>query len=143
MKPHIKEAYRYLENANAILKEKTTNDGKHYNDKKYVRMAGHTAYHAVLEALSPLMKVATKELGKKHEDVQVARHAVGKVNKKMLQSFNSSYDYLHIYMGYDGQTALQTKKVGFSFAKEIIEWADANTTALGGIKKEVKKVSKK
>ena len=51
MKEELKEAKRYLVNAKEILKEKAGKKDRFYADKKYVKMAGNTAYNGVLEAL--------------------------------------------------------------------------------------------
>jgi hypothetical protein len=44
LKHPIREAERYLQNAKQILSEKAEKDGDYYNDSKYVRMAGNTAW---------------------------------------------------------------------------------------------------
>lgn len=51
MNAEIKEANQYLSNAKEILSEKAGRVNGAYTDKKYVRMAGHTAYMGVLHAL--------------------------------------------------------------------------------------------
>ena len=48
---HIVEAHRYLDNAKEILREKAKKEEGYYQDQKYVKMAGHTAYTGVLMAL--------------------------------------------------------------------------------------------
>ena len=50
------EAMRYLENAKEILKTKARKDEGLYLDKKYVKMAGHTAYSGVLYSLDELLR---------------------------------------------------------------------------------------
>ena len=53
----IQEAERYLKKARAILSEKAGKDGGYYTDRKYVRMAGHTAWMGVLIALDAALQV--------------------------------------------------------------------------------------
>ena len=53
----IHEAVRYIRNARQLLSEKTGKDGKYYTDRKYVKMAGHTAWCGVLVALDATLKV--------------------------------------------------------------------------------------
>jgi len=47
----ILAAKRYLDNAKEILREKALKDDGYYQDFKYVKMAGHTAYTGILLAL--------------------------------------------------------------------------------------------
>jgi hypothetical protein len=53
----IKEAERYLNNARQILSDKADKEGNYYNDSKYVRMAGNTAWNGVLIALDAVLPV--------------------------------------------------------------------------------------
>jgi hypothetical protein len=62
LKHPIREAERYLQNARQILSEKAEKDGNYYNDGKYVRMAGNTAWNGVLIAL---------DADKHYQDVEV------------------------------------------------------------------------
>jgi len=57
---HIVEAHRYLENAKEILRDKAQKEDSRYHDRKYVRMAGHTAYLAILVALDGLFGIKKK-----------------------------------------------------------------------------------
>ena len=51
----IEEAKRYLANAREILNDKGQKEDGLYQDIKYVKMAGHTAYAGVLVALDELL----------------------------------------------------------------------------------------
>ncbi len=132
MKPHIKEAYRYLENADKLLKDNCTIDAtyKIYSDKKYVRMAGHTAYSGVLVALEPFIDKSKKQ----RISVDTYKDIIAKRNKRLVNVFLNVYSCLHLALGYDGNTNIEYKKAGWKDAKTIIDWADEHTTALGGIK---------
>ena len=44
LKNPIYEAECYLQNAREILSEKAGKDGDYYTDRKYVKMAGYTAW---------------------------------------------------------------------------------------------------
>ena len=50
MQANTAEAMRYIDNAKEILREKAKKEDGLYQDKKYVKMAGHTAYSGVLLA---------------------------------------------------------------------------------------------
>ena len=54
------EAYRYLENAKVILRDKGKKGDKYYKDPKKVKMAGNTAYNGVLVLLDGLLGVKEK-----------------------------------------------------------------------------------
>lgn len=51
----ILEARRHIENAKDILSEKARKENGYYQDRKYVKMAGHTAYLGVLVALDAIL----------------------------------------------------------------------------------------
>jgi hypothetical protein len=122
-KEKIENPYNYLENARDILKEKAKKNGEFYTYRKYVKMAGHTAWAGVLLALDHLMdKYQFKIKGRK--DVNDYRTFIASVNKKMLNYFNSSYEYLHLFMGYDGNLDIITSKHGLDLAQKLIDWVN-------------------
>ncbi len=125
-----KEAYRYLDNANEILRTKAKKEGKFYNDPKYVRMACNTAYNGLLIALNDYFKKkgieVPKQKGKRKQAVSVDffKENLAKINKKKLKEFNEAYSLLHLYGGYDGSLTVDVSKNGLFFAKSIIDWID-------------------
>ncbi len=133
MNPVIKEANRYVANAKELLQEKAKRVNGIYADKKYVKMAGHTAYCGVLFALDQLIdptdyiqsgsKAAIKKSVAKRarKSVDSYRAFLTKYDKKMLAEFNNLYDILHLTLGYDGNTDAGIAKRGLEMAKEFIE----------------------
>jgi len=117
---HIEEAHRYIDNAKQILKEKAHKEDGFYQDKKYVKMAGNTAYSGVLEALDGYFGI--KKKGRKN--VEWYQEELGKMDRKMLNRFNVIYDTLHLSMGYDGNLSIKISKVGLEEAEKIIQWIE-------------------
>jgi hypothetical protein len=119
----IHEAERYIQNAKQILSEKAGKDGDFYTDRKYVKMAGHTAWCGVLLALDAALKV--KEGLKKGQrlDIKDYQEAISKVDKKMPRRLMSSYDTLHKSLGYDGNLSYTIAQYGLKEAQDIIYWA--------------------
>lgn len=115
----IEEAYRYLNNAREILREKAGKEDGYYQDKKYVKMAGHTAYCGVLEALDSVL--APKQKGRL--SVQWYQETLGDMDRSALRHFNSAYNYLHLLMGYDGDLNAKTAIVAFEEAEYLVKWA--------------------
>ncbi|MFP5040366.1 DUF5618 family protein [Parasediminibacterium sp. JCM 36343] len=113
------EAKRYINNAWEILSTKAGKKGKFYTDPKYVKMAFNTAYTDVLVVLDDVIKVRKK---KERPDVDKYRKALSVENKKILQYFNSAYNYLHLLGGYDGDLNVHTSTEVLALAEEIIEW---------------------
>lgn len=115
------EARRYVENAQTILKEHGNLDYETqlYQDRKYVRMAGNTLWNGVLLILDAVFHV--KKVGRLHPDVIDYRDEVAKRDKKLLALFNTAYETIHVYMGYDGNQSKATCMEGFRFANEIID----------------------
>ncbi|MBM4065476.1 MAG: hypothetical protein FJ266_07535 [Planctomycetes bacterium] len=101
----MKESLRYLQNAKEIL-AKTPVEDNEYTDIKPVREAFGTAYLAVLEAINEaLLKkgLHKKELPKSVDEYRkVLRRYFAIHNGKLMRSFESLYDTLHIAGYYRG-----------------------------------------
>ena len=117
------EAKRYLNNAKEILREKGAKEEGHYRDAKYVKMAGHTAYTGVLFILDHYFGKKTK--GRK--DVDWYRINLSKEDRKILDSFETVYEQLHLVMAYDGAGNAEVVKIGFREAERIIDWVETRT----------------
>jgi len=117
---HTEEAHRYVDNAKQILKEKANKEDGYYQDKKYVKMAGNTAYSGVLVALDGFFGL--KKKGRK--SVEWYQEELGKVDRKILTTFNSAYNMLHLLMGYDGELDVKICNVGLEKAESIIHWIE-------------------
>jgi hypothetical protein len=116
---HITEANRYLDNAKDILSTKAMKEDGYYQDAKYVKMAGHTAYSGVLVALDGVL--GKKSKGRK--TVEWYKEELSKLDKKILNVFVSAYDTLHLAMSYDGNPNAKVSKAGLEDAERIVEWA--------------------
>ncbi len=116
---HITEANRYLDNAKDILSTKAMKEDGYYQDAKYVKMAGHTAYSGVLVALDGVL--GKKSKGRKTVDWY--KEELSKLDKKILNVFVSAYDTLHLAMSYDGNPNAKVSKAGLEDAERIVEWA--------------------
>ena len=115
---NITEATRYIDNAKEILKDKANKTDGYYQDKKYVKMAGHTAYTGILVALDSFFGL--KKKGRK--SVEWYKEELGKVDKKISLAFSTAYSLLHLEMGYDGVPNAKVAKLGFEEAEKIINW---------------------
>ena len=112
------EALRYLENAADILKTKGNQEFNFYMDKKYVKMASHTAYTGVLFALDHALKLPKKSRNTEQEYVK----ALSAQNRKMMIHFDRVYHIFHLSGGYDGNGDKRTLEAGFDAANELIAW---------------------
>ena len=121
----IEEARRYLSNAKQILREKAIKEDELYKDKKYVKMAGHTAYIGVLEALDVVF--GDKKKGRKSVDWY--REELSAEDKKMLALFIEASNTLHLAMSYDGNRIVSVSNGGLDVAEKIINWAEQKTAA--------------
>ena len=119
----IQEAERYIQNARQILSEKAGKDGDFYTDRKYVKMAGHTAWCGVLVALDATLQVKAGLKKGQRLDIKDYQEAIGKVDKKMSRYLMSSYDTLHKALGYDGNLRYIFAQDGLKVAQDIIDWA--------------------
>ena len=120
----MKEALRYLQNAEEILKKAPVEDNR-YADVKYVQEACGTAYLAIIKAIDEYL--LTKGLSKKDlpKSVDAYRKALKKHlsvhNGKLLRAFEDLYDELHIAGYYRGNLhSVGVVKEVFKAAKTFI-----------------------
>jgi hypothetical protein len=124
LKHPIREAERYLQNARQILSEKAEKDGNYYNDSKYVKMAGNTAWNGVLVALDAAFAFPKASRRKKRFDIRDYQDAMSKKDPRMTRPLHSAYETLHLYLGYDGNPRYKIVQDGLEQAKEMISWAE-------------------
>jgi len=117
----ISEARRYLENAKVILSEKAKKEDGRYQDKKYIKMAGHTAYTGVLVALNALFFDKKK---KTRKSVEWYQKELSNLDKKITTSFSDVYEILHLSMSYDGMQSAKVITLGLQEAEKIINWTE-------------------
>jgi hypothetical protein len=119
----IEEARRYLANAKQILSEKARKEDGYFQDPKYVKMAGHTAYTGILLVLDEIF--GKKARGRK--DVDWYKQHLSQADKKMLNSFMTAYQVLHLDMAYDGAKSAALAKLGLEEAEKLIHWVERKT----------------
>lgn len=125
MEEKVNEARRYVNNAKELLREKAGKENGVYQDRKYVRLAGHAAYLGVLVALDGLFQVKKGTL----KSVEWYQEQLRKTDRKLLDSFNAAYDTLHLAMGYDGNISADVSAAGITTAENIINWVETRTEA--------------
>jgi len=117
---YYNEALRYMDNAEKTLKNAGKEDG-FFKDKKYVKTACGTAYNAVLEAFDGYFILKETKPKKGRKSIEYYQTTVNKIDKKMLNYLNNTYEILHLSGYYDGITDVKVVKRGFDLAYEIIE----------------------
>jgi hypothetical protein len=131
----IREAERYLQNARQLLSEKAEKDGKYYKDRKYVKMAGNTAWNGVLLALDSVLPVRLTMKKRQRPEFNDYLEAISNIDKKMSRPLLSTYESLHKSLGYDGNSNYKIVQESLSQAKIIIDWADKQFINKNGIAK--------
>ena len=124
LKHPIREAERYLQNARDILTEKAGKEGRYYTDKKYVKMAGDTAWKGVLVALDAVLPVRVNLRKGQRPDFQDYQEEIAKRDRKMPPVLVNAYDSLHKAMGYDGNTDYKMVQISLDKARILLNWAD-------------------
>jgi len=120
----IREAERYLQNARQILSEKAEKEGAYYNDSKYVRMAGNTAWNGVLIALDSVLNVRSTMKKGHRPEFKDYQDAIAKKDSKMIRPLLGAYESLHKAMGYDGNPVYKVVQSSLEQANILISWAD-------------------
>ena len=123
LKHPILEAERYMQNARQILSEKAGKDGAYYSDRKYVKIAGHTAWCGILVALDGVFGIKAGLRSKQRPEFKDYQEAVNKIDNKMNRPLLNSYETLHKVLGYDGNLNYNIVQSGLEEAQYIIDWA--------------------
>ena len=124
LKHPIQEAERYLQNARTILSEKAEKEGEYYNDSKYVRMAGNTAWNGVLIALDAVLEVRKGMKKGQRPDFQDYETAMAKRDSKMTRTLLGAYESLHKSLGYDGNPNYVIVQESMKQAQYILDWCN-------------------
>ena len=116
----VKESRRYVDNAHNVLQKYAQYDPETqcYNDRKYVRAAGHYLWNGVLIILNGVFHVNER---RERISIDTYRKAVGARDRKLLALVNTAYDILHLNMGYDGILYKKVCDEGFNVANDIID----------------------
>jgi hypothetical protein len=122
----IREAERYLQNARQLLSEKAEKEGDYYNDSKYVRIAGNTAWNGVLIALEAVLNVRTGLKKGQRPDFKDYQAAITKKDAKMSRPLLYTYESLHKVLGYDGNPRYKIVQDSLEQAKMVLDWAEKN-----------------
>ena len=115
------EARRYVANAKETLSQKArlNNEYQSYEDRKYVRAAGHYLWNAVLIMLEA--KYQLKKNKRSRVDIDDYKALLTHDDKKLLSMVNNAYDIMHLFMGYDGVLKKSVCQDGIDLANEIID----------------------
>ena len=117
----ITEARRYLDNAKGFLRNNANKEDGLYKDKKYVKIAGHTAYTGILVALDELLGEKKKKTKK---SVEWYQKELSGLDKRVTSDFATAYQVLHLDMGYEGSPSADLVKFGVEKAEKIISWVE-------------------
>jgi hypothetical protein len=117
----ITEARRHLDNAKGFLRNNAKKEDGLYHDRKYVKIAGHTAYTGILLALDELL---SEEKKKTRKSVEWYQKELSGLDKKITSDFATAYEILHLAMGYDGTRSAKIAKLGIDQAEKIISWVE-------------------
>lgn len=121
----ISEAKRHIDNAKGFLSNNAKKEDGFYRDKKYVKIAGHTAYTGILLALDELLSGKKK---KTRKSVEWYQKELSGIDKRMSSDFGAAYQILHLDMGYDGSNSSEIAKFGLEKAEKIISWVENRLT---------------
>ena len=117
----ILEARRHIDNAKDFLSNNARKQDGLYQDKKYVKIAGHTAYTGILLVLNELLGEKNRKTPK---SVEWYQYELSRVDKSLLSNFTTAYQILHIDMGYQGTKSAKIAALGLDTAEKIIDWVE-------------------
>ncbi len=131
----LSNAQKILIKAKKILAENAGRDGNFYNNKKYVKIAGKTAWEGVMIGLGEGLKIQEKS------DLKVYQKILAQ-NPYYLKLFDNSYETLCWTLGGDGNLDIVIVEEGIRVARELINWSDKLSRGYD-IKDNVHEVSEK
>lgn len=117
----VSEARRHIDNAKDFLSNNAKKQDGLYQDKKYVKIAGHTAYTGILLVLNELLGEKNRKTPK---SVEWYQYELSRVDKSLLSNFTTAYQILHLDMGYQGSKSAELASLGLQKAEKIIEWVE-------------------
>ncbi|CAG5071847.1 hypothetical protein DYBT9623_03829 [Dyadobacter sp. CECT 9623] len=117
----VSEARRHIDNAKDFLSNNAKKEDGLYHDKKYVKIAGHTAYTGILLVLNELLGEKNRKTPK---SVEWYQYELSRIDKSLLANFTTAYQILHIDMGYQGTKSAKLASVGLQEAEKIIRWVE-------------------
>ena len=121
--PPLDEAKLHLDNARTFLSEKADKQEGYYQNRKYVKIAGHAAYTGILLALDALLDDGTSNKKKKsRKSVDWYKEELAKLDRKALDRFVAAYNTLHLSMGYDGNNDPKVSATGLDGAQTLLDW---------------------
>ena len=121
----ILEAKRHIDNAKGFLSKNAKKEDGFYRDRKYIKIAGHTAYTGILLALDELLK---EKKNKTRKSVEWYQTELSGLDKKITSDFGAAYQILHLDMVYDGENSSEIAKFGLEKAEKIIGWVENRLT---------------
>lgn len=110
------ESKLFLENAKRLLKENAGEEDGYYQNIKYVKKAGKSAYSDVLLELDLLLNRSDK----KKKDFDWYKDQLHHLDKMLMNRFVSVYYTLYFSMGYDGNPSSTISKIGLDEAELMI-----------------------
>lgn len=110
------ESKLFLENAKRLLKENAEEEEGYYQNIKYVKMAGKSAYSDVLHELDLLLS----RKDKKNRDFDWYKNQLCQIDEMLMNRFVSVYYTLSFSMGYDGNPSSKISKIGLDEAELMI-----------------------
>ena len=116
------EAYRYINNAKQIIKDKAGKKDGEYAEVKFVQAAAGTAYVGVLLAIDEYLLRKEGNKFVKPKSIEEYRTRTAKQNIKLLSLLNEAYADLHISLYYHGIPSVRVMNNGLQTAEEIIEY---------------------
>jgi hypothetical protein len=115
------EALRYIQNAKENL-HKAKKHGKYYQDIKYVRSASGIAYSGMLLALDALLKIKNiHPAAKNRKSIDWYRDQLRRMDWKLLNDVNTTYEALHLIGYYEGTTSVKIIDAGLEGALSVIK----------------------
>ena len=118
----ISEAKRHIDNAKGFLSNNARKEDGLYQDKKYVKIAGRTAYRGLIIAVDALL------VNKKRKNEDWYQNELYQIDKKISAHFVTAYQILGTSMGSDRTRSAEIAKLGMETAEKIISWVENRLT---------------
>jgi len=119
----ITKAKLHINDAKSFLINDAREEDYLYQNRRFVKKAGHLAYAGLLLVINKLLLNKDKTRSKEWYENELF-----KIDKKITSDFVIAYQILYIGMGYDGTRSVQLAHLGLKKAEKIIGWVENRLT---------------
>lgn len=112
--------------------QKADKEDGYYKDDKYVRTACGIAYIGLTKIVQRILDFHNKPRPKKNADVYYYQEHLAKINRTLINHFNTAYNELHLNGYYRGETKVASITAGMEEYEYFLHELEKISPAVSG-----------